>query len=179
MELEFTPWPKIPRIKSNEVTITEKIDGTNAAIIIQNGKLVGCQSRKRLITPDDDNMGFARWAFDNKYFFEERMCDGTHFGEWAGPGIQKNPHNLERKTFFLFNTFKWKDLYCVKDDLTVVPILYEGQFNDTIVYNTMVELKRVADLNGYEPEGVIIYYHDLNTYQKATFKNPEGKWAGV
>lgn len=33
MTIEFQPWPKIARL-NREITITEKIDGTNAAVII-------------------------------------------------------------------------------------------------------------------------------------------------
>ena len=60
--VEFKAWPKIGRYNPFNVTITEKMDGTNACIIIEDGFIVGVQSRKRLITPDDDNFGFAQWV---------------------------------------------------------------------------------------------------------------------
>ncbi len=41
MTVEFKAWPKIPREKGNIVTVTEKIDGTNACGIIRDGELVG------------------------------------------------------------------------------------------------------------------------------------------
>lgn len=101
--LEFKPWPKISRDNPFNVTITEKIDGTNACIIIQDGLLVGVQSRKRFITTLDDNYGFAAWVCENENELL-KLGDGYHYGEWAGPGIQKNPHDLNEKTFFLFNS---------------------------------------------------------------------------
>ena len=90
-KVEFKAWEKIGRDNPFGVTITEKIDGTNACIIIQDGEVVGVQSRKRLITPEDDNYGFAGWVERN---IEDIMGlgDGYHYGEWAGLGIQKNPH---------------------------------------------------------------------------------------
>ena len=40
--VEFKEWPKIPRGLGEQMTITEKIDGTNACIIVEeinaNGK---------------------------------------------------------------------------------------------------------------------------------------------
>ena len=64
----FRKWPKIPRTNPFRATITEKIDGTNSCIMIEEAitgsisslQIVGIQSRNRLITPDDDNFGFAK-----------------------------------------------------------------------------------------------------------------------
>lgn len=170
----FKPWPKIPREKGNIITITEKIDGTNACLIVMNGELVGCQSRNRLIAPGDDNMGFAHWAYSNH---EEiaKLGDGYHYGEWAGPGIQKNPHMLTEKTFFLFNTFRPQESLppCVKQ----VPVLYQGSYSDTTVETAMTNLWVKASAEGYIPEGIIIYHHNTRSYVKRTFANNEGKWA--
>jgi hypothetical protein len=41
MTIEFQAWPKIQRLDKNIVTITEKIDGTNACVIVDNGEVVG------------------------------------------------------------------------------------------------------------------------------------------
>ena len=76
---EFVAFEKMARWSRN-IVITEKIDGTNAAVLIEDG-LVGvqapgaiakvgnldifAQSRTRFITPADDNYGFARWVVDN------------------------------------------------------------------------------------------------------------------
>lgn len=46
--------------------VTEKIDGTNAQVIVSaDGGHVRAASRTKLITPEDDNKGFARWVQDN------------------------------------------------------------------------------------------------------------------
>lgn len=102
--MEFTDFGKIPRL-NREWVVSEKIDGTNAAVIIEEGPdgyVVGAQSRNRLITPDDDNFGFAQWVEDNATLLADTLGEGVHFGEWAGPGIQKNPHELDERKFFLF-----------------------------------------------------------------------------
>jgi hypothetical protein len=171
--VEFKGWPKIARDRGNTITITEKIDGTNACVIIRDGVLVGMQSRNRLIKPGDDNMGFAFWAHENAEALTT-LGDGYHYGEWAGPGIQKNPHMLEQKQFFLFNTFRPVDTLppCVKQ----VPVLYNGPSSAEVVDAVMADLWAYASAAKYIPEGIIIYNHDSRTYLKKTFANTGGKW---
>lgn len=62
-KIEFTPFPKIARL-NRTVVVTEKIDGTNAAVGVTEDGVVYAQSRKRVITPEQDNFGFATWVRD-------------------------------------------------------------------------------------------------------------------
>lgn len=173
--VDFKPWPKIPRDNPFNVTITEKIDGTNACIIIQDGQIVGVQSRRRFIYQHADNYGFAGWVSRNE---EEllKLGEGYHYGEWAGIGIQGNPHNLPDKQFFLFNTFRWNKSnpnlpWCCQ----VVPVLFEGRMSSETIPTVMAELQDNA-AQGVTPEGVAVYYHAHRSYTKHTFKSPNGKW---
>jgi hypothetical protein len=123
---DFKAWPKIGRLNRN-IIITEKLDGTNAAVVIwqerepdpftgktdstSTGKLTGrfeiaAQSRTRMLAPGRDNAGFGQWVQDNKDALIYALGEGTHFGEWWGKGIQRG-YGAEGKTFSLFNTFKW------------------------------------------------------------------------
>lgn len=125
MTPEFTPFPKMPRL-SRECIITEKIDGTNASILIReitdpkeidadtmdpmacvrmNNLLIYAGSRTRWITPDKDNHGFACWVCEND---EEiiKLGPGHHFGEWWGRGIQRGYGIMDRR-FSLFNVSRW------------------------------------------------------------------------
>ena len=85
MSLEFQAFPKMARLSRN-CTITEKIDGTNAQILIvpadewsvQDAVLgnsptflverwgkkffVNIGSRNRWLTEEQDNFGFCKWA---------------------------------------------------------------------------------------------------------------------
>ena len=173
--IDFTPWPKIPRDNPFNVTITEKIDGTNACIVIQDNKIVGIQSRKRFITPENDNFNFALWVWNNA---EDLLSlgDGHHFGEWAGPGIQKNPHNLEEKTFFLFNTRRWNDGNPNRPDCcSVVPTLYEGILEKNTIPSLLLRLE-FPENKDVTHEGVVVFYHAFQKYTKHTIKSPNGKW---
>jgi hypothetical protein len=173
--VEFKAWPSIPRENPFKATITEKIDGTNACIIIHDGAIVGVQSRKRLITPEDDNFGFAAWVAGNSDDLIS-LGDGYHYGEWAGPGIQKNPHDLDEKEFFLFNTFRWNEQNPNRPACcSVVPVLFEGMLGADTIEQTLEGLKRLTT-ERYSPEGIVVYYHAFRSYTKHTIKSPNGKW---
>jgi hypothetical protein len=174
--VEFKAWPKIPRGGKDLVTVTEKMDGTNACIIIEEGKILGVQSRKRLITPEQDNYDFAGWVSRNEGELV-KLGDGYHYGEWAGLGIQKNPHNLEEKTFFLFNTYRWMQDPSLPNICAVVPVLYHGTYYENMVEDIMLTLKDDAEAI-YEPEGIVVFSHTTQCMTKYTFKFSEGKWKG-
>jgi hypothetical protein len=184
VSVEFKEWPKIPRGGNTEtITITEKIDGTNSCVILdEDGTLVGCQSRKRLIEPGNDNFGFATWAHEHAEELRS-MGEGYHYGEWAGPGIQKNPHGLDERRFMLFNTARWNPENPNRPECChVVPLLYEGQFTNDIIARVMDDLwndyiaRNLRDDTVCKPEGVVVWFHRGRRYEKHTFESPDGKW---
>jgi len=173
-DVEFKAWPKIYRDSPFNVTITEKINGTNSCIIIDEGKIVGVQSRKRFITPEDDNYGFAGWVQRNNDELET-LGDGYHYGEWAGLGIQSNELNLPEKQLFLFNTFRWNaENPNLPSCCKVVPILFQGLILPDTISDMLQEMDKATDVIH---EGVIVYYHAMRSYSKHTIKLPKGKWA--
>lgn len=126
-EISFQEFPKMARL-NREVVITEKIDGTNAQIIIApgyapvhsgvipenldheatacDGFIVMAASRTRLVTPGkQDNAGFAAWVKANREDLL-KLGPGRHFGEWWGGNIQRN-YGLKEKRFSLFNVGRW------------------------------------------------------------------------
>lgn len=173
--IEFQPFPKIGRL-SRGMVITEKIDGTNAQVIITEEGEFGTASRTRLITPEDDNFGFSKWAYEHR---EELMQlgPGRHFGEWWGEGIQRR-YGIVGKRFSLFNVGRWKDKplpACV----SLVPTLYEGDFSMEQVAASMAELGAkgsMASPGFMRPEGIIVYHAGSRTLFKKTFeKDDAGK----
>lgn len=80
-----------------------KLHGTNAGVTITKDGSVHVQSRKREITPMQDNAGFADWVHRHMDYFKSLRVaeDITIFGEWAGPGVQKGVASSEApKKFF-------------------------------------------------------------------------------
>jgi hypothetical protein len=123
MTTEFQPFPKIPRW-SRDIIITEKIDGTNACVVVEqvshdefpsdSPEVAGvsetvwritAQSRTRFITPESDNHGFAAWVRDHVDELKA-LGPGRHFGEWWGRGINRKYGQTERH-FSLFNVSRW------------------------------------------------------------------------
>lgn len=117
---EFQAWPKTPRLTKCYMSITEKIDGTNAQIEVLTDGTVLAGSRTRYITPEDDNFGFARWVKEHETALRG-LGIGRHYGEWWGLGIQRG-YLLDHKRFSLFDP-RPRDLPpCVSQ----VPWLYSG-----------------------------------------------------
>lgn len=186
--IEFKEFPKMARL-SRDVTITEKIDGTNASIFIQNealeegedpnivarkdGFTMRVGSRTRWITPSNDNYGFANWVKNNSDCLFE-LGEGLHFGEWWGSGIQIG-YNLPKgeKRFSLFNTHRWSENRpaCCH----VVPVLYQGPFDTTTIDAVLAELVHGgsrASLGFMKPEGIIVWHTAANIgFKKTIFKD--------
>lgn len=175
--MEFKAWPKIVRVENRRKPVfTEKIDGTNACIVIsfeepdvnsvaslltEVGLLsMWVQSRNRFIKPGDDNFAFANWVVKNS---DElfKLGEGHHYGEWWGSGIGRT-YGLTENRFSLFNTKRWGDHNpntpsCV----SVVP---------TLNVATVEEVKQFLAQNGSvavpgfnRPEGAVMFDLDTET----------------
>lgn len=202
---QFEEFPKIPRMKK-AISVTEKIDGTNAQVAIfaldSEEKLSAAQadskctavvpgaasgdlpldiyagSRNRWITPGDDNFGFAAWVHAH---VDElvAMGEGRHFGEWYGRGIQSH-YFLDHRRFALFNTNRWLNDPKLPACCSVVPVLGHGE--DLDVDAIMEELKTNGSkaVPGFmAPEGIVVFHTASRQYYKRTFKMDTGKWSGT
>jgi hypothetical protein len=162
MAIEFKAWPKIPRIANEKYFITEKIDGTNACVIIDEEGNFGCQSRSKLITPEDDNYGFARWAYENKDELM-KLGEGHHYGEWWGQGIQRT-YGLSEKRFSLFNTARWNpENPNLPACCHVVPLI-EGTIDEAL--EKLKSQGSVAAPGFMRVEGIIVYSYLAKSYYK-------------
>ena len=172
----FRAWPKTPRL-FRDMCITEKIDGTNAAIHVTPDGNVVAQSRNRLIYPDADNYGFAKWAEVNAADLAEALGEGIHYGEWWGNGIQRG-YGLANgdKRFSLFNIHRYADVSIPEIGLGLVSVLYQGAF-DT---DTVVDMLELLVMDGssaapgfMRPEGIVIYHEAARSVFKVTCENDE------
>ena len=176
LELNYPEFRKIPRL-SREIFVTEKIDGTNALIFIeQDGQSLRAGSRTRWITPKDDNHGFAKWAEDNH---DELLTlgPGHHYGEWWGQGINRG-YGLNEKRFSLFNVDRWTETRpaCCH----VVPTLYRGLFDLNEIQLALDSLAlhgSTAAPGAMNPEGIIIYHTAGRYYFKKTL-DKDDIWKG-
>lgn len=192
--MEFVKFPKISRWAS-PFDITEKIDGTNAAVLIRtcaaydsnaewinavgesagsaydaNGELVlvGAQSRTRLITPEQDNYGFAQWVVANAQTLHDDLGPGTHYGEWWGAKIQRAYGLTNGERYFsLFDRKLYSDdLYyggARTPGLTLVPLLTAGdefsaeELDDSLQW--LAENGSAVGTGFDRPEGVVVHFH--------------------
>lgn len=188
--LPHPAFPKIPRL-NREIIITEKIDGTNAIIHIDESGEIFAGSRNRWLTPQNDNYGFAVWVEGNR---DEllKLGPGTHYGEWWGAGIQRR-YGLTEKRFSLFNVNRWRAVdggICNITDplgvsvirgLYVVPVLASGPFDSTFIASVLENLKTngsVAVPGFMQPEGVVVFHTTSKQLFKVTCVNdesPKGK----
>ena len=189
---EFKAFPKMARL-SRDCIITEKIDGTNAQILITPDGDLFTGSRTRWITPAEDNHGFARWAEGNR---DEllKLGPGRHFGEWWGQGIQRG-YGLKEKRLSLFNVSRWclhgeepaaipsndptapvKLQDVLPECVGLVPVLYRGPFTTEMVETKLERLKEFGSLAapGFkDPEGLVVFHVAGNFGLKKTIKGDE------
>lgn len=190
---EFSEFPKMARL-SRDIVITEKIDGTNAQVLITEDGDMFTGSRTRWITPQDDNYGFAKWAEGNKSELL-KLGAGKHFGEWWGNGIQRG-YGLPKgeKRFSLFNTIRWcaygqtpsriitqdpkieKYQEVLPEICHLVPLLYIGRFNSYDIENCLYGLKNngsVAAPGFLKPEGIVVFHTAGNVGFKKTIEKDD------
>jgi hypothetical protein len=189
--MEFQEFPKMTRL-SREIIITEKIDGTNAQICIGDDGSFQVGSRTRWITPENDNHGFAAWAYANKDELMQ-LGEGRHFGEWWGRGIQRG-YGLNERRFSLFNAIRWAAhgtspkqiesgnprIIKMQDEAPacchVVPILYDGVFDTAIAQMLINNLKHAGSsaAPGFmKPEGIVVFHVAGNVGFKKTIEKDD------
>ena len=172
---EFQGFGKIPRL-NREIVITEKIDGTNAQILITEEGEVFAGSRTRWLTPESDNYGFARWVQEHTEELKG-LGVGRHFGEWWGSGINRRYGMFTgEKQFSLFNVVKWGDYTVRPACCGVVPVLYRGPFSQVAVYRALLQLTAtgsVAAPGFMNPEGIVVFHKAAGALFKVTLENDE------
>jgi len=191
--MEFEAFNKIPRL-SREIVITEKIDGTNAQVVIFNRDALTPEdlvtphisvvsggidwavfvgSRTIWLTEHTDNKGFFAWVYSHVNELVEGLGEGRHYGEWWGQGIARN-YGLKEKRFSLYNTSRWTESRpaCCH----VVPELYRGDFTTEAINTQIEELREfgsVVSPGFMKPEGVVIFHTAGNLMFKKTLENDD------
>lgn len=183
---KFRAWPKTPRL-NRDCIATEKIDGTNSAVIIElSGGPAGltedavahvqapddewygvyAQSRKRLLRPgkQTDNFGFAAWVQENALELAAGLGEGYHYGEWWGSKIQRGYGLTDgEKRFSLFNAGRWKDAH-------------DNGLGDDLVPECCFVVPVIATGNNITAvaEGALAELNEVGSFAAPGFDNPEG-----
>jgi len=188
---KFVPWPKTPRWSNETITVTEKIDGTNAQINItycgkgvnwngeveplavrtlENGdqQILQAGSRNRWLSVQDDNFGFAKWCVENQTGLFNTFQHGRIYGEWWGQGIQRG-YDCSRKFFSMFDTRFPIERCSSVEGLTAVPVLYTGKYSDEAIKdlaNDLIKNGSKASPGFMKVEGLCICMHSTDRVYK-------------
>ena len=143
---------------------TVKLHGTNAGIGHTEEDGLWVQSRSNIITPENDNYGFATYVEENKEAFMNQIehvryvnpqvkpNDAVYiFGEWAGSSIQKGVGISQiEKSWFIF-------------DVKIVPE------DGSDAYHLPSDYLREKDVRIYNIEDFLSYHIEID------FNMPEAK----
>ena len=162
----YPSFSSIERLENIYCVISEKIDGTNGLIEIQNkannsntgSMIVKFGSRNRYISFSDDNAGFANFFrhYEKKFknmakeiiassYNEDSQTDEIPtenyplriYGEWFGKGIQRG-YGLDDKYFMPFSSFYAEHMIKAGIPNIMMPnIMYTGKFSLEVVDNCM------------------------------------------
>jgi RNA ligase len=177
---EFVGWPKTPRLY-RDIVITEKIDGTNAAVVIEEqpfGAAAGGVPETLIsvvLGPEKMDLGMPAieyWvsAQSRKRFITPRS-DNYGFAKWVEGNCEALVHDLEaghhfgewwgsgiqrgygmhNRRFSLFNTRKWGGIEFTTPGLDVVPVMYEGVLCENEIQLALQYLSDYGSIAADEP----------------------------
>ena len=164
-------WSKTVRL-SERWTVTEKIDGVHAIVVIEPADTtvserpglsladgpagqpvtVRAASRTRWLVPEPeaatgvgrDNFGFAVWVAAHATELA-MLGPGAHHGEWYGPGIGHG-YGLAERRFALFDTDRWPRGLpeTTPEEVRVVPVLAQcdGTELNTVIAQCLSRLAK-------------------------------------
>lgn len=177
---EFQKFKSIPRL-IRPIVVTEKIDGTNGCVYVDEEGGVHPASRNQWLNPDKpDNYDFGAWVRQHASELKD-LGPGWHYGEWWGIGVARR-YNISERRWSLFNVSKWgKDR---PECCHVVPTL--GRFETGISFvddlencaDQLLEGGSVAAPGYMYPEGIVIFHEAAQQYFKFTFDGDGHKTGG-
>ena len=175
-------------ILDKEVVIaTEKFDGTNVSVYIEDGNIKRILNRENIIDIWKNKDWFFRGikrAIDEGKFKPDRLTDGQYFGELLGPKLQGNPYNLEEALWLPFDYIKehyffkfyynWLDEKFTeynKDNIITDEYIYE-QFSQ--LFKDLKSLYFRSKGVDKSPEGIV--FHNKQTGQMCKLRMDMFDW---
>lgn len=125
----FKKYQHIERLGSSEVQdllegecyVFYKIDGTNASVWLEDGK-IKAGSRNRELTIENDNAGFCKFALESenlKLFFEKNP-NVRLYGEWLVPHSLKSYKDDAWREFYVFDAMIEDDYLSYNDYVSML-----------------------------------------------------------
>lgn len=164
----------------DEVLCTEKLDGTDVSIVLENGKITRIFNRTNEIPFFSKGGKHIVEAVLNS--FERGYCDftdGQYFGEVIGPKLQGNPYKLEVHLWIPFNTYcrehlAYKSWHKYPKTFENISKWFEQPISDGGIFSLFLRRRGIES----KPEGVV--FHNLKTGQMAKLRLDMFKeWKGT
>lgn len=164
----------------NEVLATEKLDGTDVSIIIENGKITRIFNRTNEIPFFNKGKKWITEAALNSY--EREYCnfsDGQYFGEVIGPRVNGNPYQLNEHLWIPFETYcrehlAYKSWHKYPKTFENISKWFSMPISEGGIFSLFLRKRGIER----KPEGIV--FHNIKTGQMAKlrldmFKYFEGK----
>jgi len=182
--LERLGTDEVEGILEGKVYVFPKIDGTNASVWMNEDGMICTGSRKRIVTPEDDNQGFAAYVEKHESLFQDflRRYSGWRLhGEWLVPHSLKTYRDDAWRRFYVFDVYD-DGLACFIKPEDYMPILSAFRVDfipvQAIVTNPTQEwLIKQLEVNTYlirdgegVGEGIVLKRYDfVNKYGRTTW----------
>ncbi len=178
--------PDAEGILEGKCYISPKLDGTNASIYYDKdtNELV-CGSRKRVLTPEDDNAGFANWFYDTvdesgeASFIACLLADHPNFqvfGEWLGStkfvGHIKTYDPSALKALWIFDIFDLDENKYLHPD-EIEKYLNEYSLSQWHIPNTIMENPTNEDILRLAQDNHFLMVQQDQVGEGVVIRNPE------
>lgn len=156
----------------DEVLCTEKLDGTDVSIVIENGKITRIFNRTNEIpffNKGTQGVPIVKAILES---YDRGYCDftdGQYFGEVIGPKFNGNPLKLTEHIWIPFNTYArehlvYKSYHKYPKDFENLKKWFLGEIKDGGIFSLLARRKGIE----LKPEGVV--FHNLKTGQMAKLR---------
>ena len=186
----FVKYPHLERLGTDDVEgilegkvyVFPKIDGTNASVWMNDSGTIGTGSRRRVVTPEDDNQGFA--AYVDKEL--AASCISTFldypwrlYGEFLIPHSLKTYRDDAWRKFYIFDVFdgekflEYDEYYEPLNDrgFDIIPIqaIVTNPTQEWLIKQLEANTYLIRDGEGVG-EGIVLKRYDFtNKYGRTTW----------
>jgi hypothetical protein len=194
----FKPYLHVERLSKTEVAgilngtvrLTTKLDGTNASVWADEDGRMHYGSRKREISVEDDNAGFAAWmkSDDDESILLIRFCQANPnfivYGEWGvgKVGAIKKYTKEAKNRLWIFDIYNREtERYLTWDELEATLIMYDlidyrVKLLATLTNPTLDDIIKVASENTFLLEGADTLGEGV-VIRRDNYVNPYGRYA--
>jgi hypothetical protein len=160
----------------DEVICTEKLDGTDVSIVIENGRITRIFNRTAEIPFFNKGKSFIIQAilasYDRDYC---DLTDGQYFGEVIGVKMAGNPYKIEGHLWLPFNTYcrdhlAYKSWHKYPKTFENISKWFSQPISEGGIFSLFMRRRGIEQ----KPEGVV--FHNIKTGQMAKLRLDMFDW---